>query len=135
MAECKNAAKPLSSYSINTTHQGFQKRYTRIGVQCCEYTGRSNAFFFIRVQRTLKPSPYGKKNPNLLKSWGIKKGQLLAQYTIFFAGEYLERRCRAHSGGLRPAGGRGAFGKIIYSGLSVKNTVKLQWDLCHSENL
>ena len=31
---------------------------TRIGAQCCEYTGRSNAFFFIRVQapllRTLK---------------------------------------------------------------------------------
>ena len=33
-------------------------KVTRIGAQCCEYTGRSNAFFFIRVQapllRTLK---------------------------------------------------------------------------------
>ena len=27
LAECKHAATPLSSYSINTTHQGFQKRY------------------------------------------------------------------------------------------------------------
>ena len=27
MAECKHAATPLSSCSINTTHQGFQKRY------------------------------------------------------------------------------------------------------------
>ena len=27
MAECRHAATPLSSYSINTTHQGFQKRY------------------------------------------------------------------------------------------------------------
>ena len=26
-AECKQAATPLSSYSINTTLQGFQKRY------------------------------------------------------------------------------------------------------------
>ena len=25
--ECKHAATPLSFYSINTTHQGFQKRY------------------------------------------------------------------------------------------------------------
>merc|ERR1711928_308390 len=32
---------------------------------------------------TSAPSPYGEKNPNLLKSWGIKKGQLLAQYTMF----------------------------------------------------
>merc|ERR1712102_62976 len=29
------------------------------------------------------PSPHGEKHPNLLKSWGIKKGQLLAQYTMF----------------------------------------------------
>ena len=27
VAECRHAARPLSSYSINTTHQGFQKRY------------------------------------------------------------------------------------------------------------
>ena len=27
VAECKHATTPLSSYSINTTHQGFQKRY------------------------------------------------------------------------------------------------------------
>ena len=27
VAECRNAATPLSSYSINDTHQGFQKRY------------------------------------------------------------------------------------------------------------
>ena len=27
VAECRHAATPLSSYSINTTHQGFQKRY------------------------------------------------------------------------------------------------------------
>ena len=27
MSECRHAATPLSSYSINTTHQGFQKRY------------------------------------------------------------------------------------------------------------
>ena len=36
----------------------FHESLTRIGAQCCEYTGRSNAFFFIRVQapllRTLK---------------------------------------------------------------------------------
>ena len=25
------------------------------------------------------PSPYGEKNPNLPKSWGIKKGQILPQ--------------------------------------------------------
>merc|ERR1711935_770227 len=28
------------------------------------------------------PSPYGEKNPNLPKSWGIKKGQILAQCTL-----------------------------------------------------
>ena len=27
VAECRHVATPLSSYSINTTHQGFQKRY------------------------------------------------------------------------------------------------------------
>ena len=27
MAECRHAATPLSSYSIDTTLQGFQKRY------------------------------------------------------------------------------------------------------------
>ena len=27
VAECRHAATPLSSYCINTTHQGFQKRY------------------------------------------------------------------------------------------------------------
>ena len=27
VAECRHASTPLSSYSINTTHQGFQKRY------------------------------------------------------------------------------------------------------------
>ena len=27
MAECRHVATPLSSYSINTTLQGFQKRY------------------------------------------------------------------------------------------------------------
>ena len=27
VAECKQAATPLNSYSINTTLQGFQKRY------------------------------------------------------------------------------------------------------------
>ena len=27
VAECRHAATPLSSYSINNTHQGFQKRY------------------------------------------------------------------------------------------------------------
>ena len=27
VAECRHAATPLSSYSINTTQQGFQKRY------------------------------------------------------------------------------------------------------------
>ena len=27
MAQCKHTTMPLSSYSINTTHQGFQKRY------------------------------------------------------------------------------------------------------------
>merc|ERR1712020_78110 len=32
---------------------------------------------------TSAPSPYGEKNRNLPKSWGIKKGQLLAQYTMF----------------------------------------------------
>merc|ERR1739842_30806 len=31
---------------------------------------------------TSAPSPYGEKNPNSAKSWGIKKGQLLAQYTL-----------------------------------------------------
>ena len=30
------------------------------------------------------PSLYGKENPKLLKSWGIRKGQLLVGYTIFF---------------------------------------------------
>ena len=29
------------------------------------------------------PSLYGKENPKLLKSWGIRKGQLLVGYTIF----------------------------------------------------
>ena len=57
-------------------------RYTRIGAQCCEYTGRSNAFFLF-VCRHHYWEPYGEKNPNLLKSWGIKKGQLLAQCTMF----------------------------------------------------
>ena len=27
VAECRHASTPLSSYCINTTHQGFQKRY------------------------------------------------------------------------------------------------------------
>ena len=27
VAECRHAATPLTSYRINTTHQGFQKRY------------------------------------------------------------------------------------------------------------
>ena len=27
IAQCKHTTMPLSSYSINTTHQGFQKRY------------------------------------------------------------------------------------------------------------
>ena len=27
VAECRHAATPLSSYNINTTYQGFQKRY------------------------------------------------------------------------------------------------------------
>ena len=31
------------------------------------------------------PSPYRDKNPNLLKSWAIRKGQLLTQYTMFFS--------------------------------------------------
>merc|ERR1712008_671487 len=29
------------------------------------------------------PSPYGEKNPNSAKSWGIKKGQIFPQYTLF----------------------------------------------------
>ena len=31
------------------------------------------------------PSPYRDKNPNLLKSWAIRKGQLLTQYTMFLS--------------------------------------------------
>jgi hypothetical protein len=32
---------------------------------------------------TSAPSPYGEKNPNSAKSWGIKRGQILAQWTMF----------------------------------------------------
>ena len=72
---------------------------------------------------TSAPSPYGEKNPNLPKSWGIKKGQIFPQYTLFYASEYLERRCRAHSGGLRPPPCQPAFGRLAGAARSDNSTV------------
>ena len=71
---------------------------------------------------TSVPSPYGKKNPNSAKSWGIKKGQIFPHLYTFEASEYLERRCRAHSGGLRPPPCQPAFGRLAGAARSEKCT-------------
>merc|ERR1739844_683585 len=43
---------------------------------------KGSTFGSVYTFATSAPSPYGEKNPNSAKSWGIKKGQLLAQWTI-----------------------------------------------------
>ena len=55
MAQCKHATTPLSSYSINTTHQGFQKRYITLlyvkGLksyqQKCKWKVRFTPFYLV----------------------------------------------------------------------------------------
>ena len=51
----------------------------------------------------------------MTKSWGIKKGQILAHPTAYnvFTSEYLEVRCRAHSSGLWPPPCQAAFGRLL----------------------
>merc|ERR1739842_163780 len=50
---------------------------------------------------TSAPSPYGEKNPNSAKSWGIKKGQIFPQYTLLL---------RLHH---HPTAKKSKFGKIL----------------------
>ena len=54
-------------------------------IQICQNLGASKRVkFWLSLHFFASaPSPYGEKNPNLLKSWGIKKGQILAQCTLF----------------------------------------------------
>ena len=57
VAECRHAATPLSSYSINTTHQGFQKRYITL--------------FYLKGLKSYQPSKF--KRVDFLPLYLVKR--------------------------------------------------------------